>query len=592
MRTHAIGAHVQKDGTLFRVWAPFAKKVEVLTPEAHEMQREDRGYYSLFVNGIKDRDLYKFRLNDQQEFPDPASRFQPEGVHGPSQVLDPEFPWTDQKWKGLPLEELVIYEFHVGSFTSQGTFSAVMPHLRRLKDLGVNAIEIMPVAQFPGTRNWGYDGVGLFAPQSSYGDQEISPVELKKLVNSCHEIGLAVILDVVYNHLGPEGNYLSQWGPYFQEKYRTPWGAAVNFDGPGSDEVRNFFLENARQWIEDYHMDGLRLDAIHAIVDMSSVPFLSQLSDLVHELGSKAGRTVHVIAESESNDSRILMPTIQGGLGMDAQWADDLHHAIHALLTHEHRGYYSDYGKAKQLAQIYKQGVLFQGEYSEYRQRSHGRSYKNISRHRLVVCTQNHDQVGNRAQGERLSTLTSKNKLKAGVAWVFLSGGLPLLFMGEEIAENAPFLYFVEPGDDKLLEAVREGRKNEFSEFHDGGDIPDPGSKRSLLKSRPRWERLQTDLEAREMHAYYKKLILLSKWIRKEKFFDSDHLQVRLSPDESLLSVEGHSSGEGLHMYFSLSETSQEIVLPQGKLEILFESEPFEGKTLKPFGVVVLREQK
>ncbi|KYG63801.1 hypothetical protein AZI86_13335 [Bdellovibrio bacteriovorus] len=526
MDTKRIGAHVSGNNVEFRVWAPQAEKVEVLLPEAHLLSPEEKGYFSARIPGIKAGQLYKFRLNGKEELPDPASRFQPEGVHGPSQVVDEPFSWSDQSWKGVPLEELVIYELHVGTFTAEGTFLAVKNHLARLKDLGITAIEIMPVSQFPGKRNWGYDGVSPFAPQNSYG-QKNAPEELKSLVNECHKHGIAVILDVVYNHMGPEGNYLPKWGPYFQDKYKTPWGEALNFDGEHSDEVRHYFLQNVRQWIEEYHFDGLRLDAIHAILDTSARPFLAEATDLAHDLAEKLDRHVWMIAESDGNDPRVLQSTREGGLGFDAQWADDLHHCIHSNLTKENEGYYSDYVGEEKILDVFKHGTYFRGQYSDFRKRRHGRPYSLKDRHRLVVCAQNHDQIGNRARGERLGSLVDEEKLKAAAALNLLSGGMPLIFMGEEIGESNPFAYFVDHTDKELRTAVREGRKKEFAAFTWKGEIPDPGAEETFNKSKPQWSELNSE-RGKKFTALYKSLINTSKELRRRKVWNHPDLEVKI----------------------------------------------------------------
>ncbi|RYZ67410.1 MAG: malto-oligosyltrehalose trehalohydrolase, partial [Proteobacteria bacterium] len=442
------------------LWSPESKSVELQLkksgasksePAFISMDRDELGYFKVLVPDAAAGDRYKFRLNKKESYPDPASRFQPNGPHEDSEVVDSKFEWTDQAWRGQDLKEIVIYELHVGTFSEAGTFKGIAEKIPHLKEMGLNAIEIMPIAQFAGKRNWGYDGVGLFAAHNTYGGTENPVTALKSLINECHANGISVFLDVVYNHIGPEGNYLPKFGPYFQSKYKTPWGDALNFDGDWSDEVRHFFLQNARQWLEEFHFDGLRLDAVHAIFDTSARPFLEDLTRLKKEIEAQRKIPLHLIAESEANDSRILMPYEEGGLALDGQWADDLHHVVHTLTTGEHDGYYSDYGKLEQLATVFQDGVVFHGEFSEARHRSHGRRYDKIERTRLVVCSQNHDQIGNRMKGERLLTLTNFEKQKLAAACALLSPGLPLLFMGEEFAETAPFLYFIDHTDKDLL---------------------------------------------------------------------------------------------------------------------------------------------
>ena len=483
--TGVMGATYLGDGRCrFLVWAPLAEQVELhLVSPREEMvplQRGERGYASAVVEGVEPGSRYFYRLHGQQDFPDPASRFQPQGVHGPSQVAQPHFAWDDGQWSGLPLSDYVIYELHVGTFTPEGTFDAVIPYLDELKELGLTALELMPVAQFPGGRNWGYDGVYPFAVQNSYG----GPEGLKRLVNACHQRGLAVVLDVVYNHLGPEGNYLANYGPYFTERYRTPWGPALNFDGPDSDEVRRFFIDNALFWSSEYHLDALRLDALHAIVDLSPQPFVAELAATVRRDRARWNRKFYLMAESDLNDVRLVRSPALGGYGLDAHWNDDFHHALHTLLTGEQTGYYADFGRVEQLAKAWREGFIYSGEYSPYRRRRHGSSSRDIAAERLVVFGQNHDQIGNRLGGERLSQLVSFEALKLAAGVVLLSPFLPLLFMGEEYGEVAPFWYFVSHSDPALIEAVRKGRQEEFAAFQWPGEPPDPLDEATFVRAR------------------------------------------------------------------------------------------------------------
>ncbi|MBU4448409.1 MAG: malto-oligosyltrehalose trehalohydrolase, partial [Proteobacteria bacterium] len=418
----SLGATYLGEGrSRFLVWAPLAEQVEVRLVSPREdivpLQRGERGYFSAVVAGVEPGSHYFYRLNGQQDFPDPASRFQPQGVHGPSQVAARRFSWDDGHWSGLPLRDYVIYELHVGTFTPEGTFDAVIPYLDELKELGLTALELMPVAQFPGGRNWGYDGVYPFAVQNSYG----GPLGLKRLVNACHQRGLAVVLDVVYNHLGPEGNYLANYGPYFTQRYRTPWGPALNFDGPDSDEVRRFFIDNALFWSSEYHIDALRLDALHAIVDLSPQPFVAELAATVRRARERWNRKFFLMAESDLNDVRLVRSPDLGGYGLDGHWNDDFHHALHTLLTGEQTGYYADFGRLEQLAKAWREGFIYSGEYSPYRRRRHGSSSRDIAAERLVVFAQNHDQIGNRLGGERLSQLISFEALKLAAGAMLLS---------------------------------------------------------------------------------------------------------------------------------------------------------------------------
>jgi maltooligosyltrehalose trehalohydrolase len=407
-----IGAYPLGEGRYrFSVWAPLVERVELkLTSPVRRLiplTQDEQGYWQGEVEGIPPGPVdYLYRLHTAAgvvERPDPASRCQPYGVHGPSRVVDPHFDWQDQGWKGIPLSQWILYELHVGTFTPEGTFAAIIPRLPQLVELGVNVLELMPVAQFPGERNWGYDGVYPYAVQTSYG----GAAGLKALVNACHQQGLAVVLDVVYNHLGPEGNYLGDFGPYFADKYRTPWGKAMNFDGPYSDGVREFFLQNAEYWLEEFHLDGLRLDAVHAIYDFSAYPFLQELAERVDALEARTGWPRVLVAESDLNDVRLITPRKQGGYGLDAQWCDDFHHSVHTLLTGEKTGYYQDFGQLEHLAKAYRESYVYSGQYSRYRARRHGNSAVSRPGSQFVICIQNHDQVGNRMLGERLSQLTS-----------------------------------------------------------------------------------------------------------------------------------------------------------------------------------------
>ena len=483
-----LGANRLADGRWeFLLWAPNARSVSLHLLHSGElltMAPLSRGYFRRTVENLEPDTRYFFQLDGARELPDPASRFQPEGVHGPSEVVDlNQFHWTDQSWQGRTLERSIFYEIHVGTYTAQGTFDALIPHIPELVELGITTVELMPVAQFPGSRNWGYDGVYPFAPQNSYG----GPEPLQRFVNAAHEQGLSVALDVVYNHLGPEGNYLNAYGPYFTDRYRTPWGQALNFDGAGSDEVRRFFIENALYWLENYHFDALRLDAVHGIFDFSARHFLTEIKSAVGALSKRLGRMIHCIAESDLNDSRLLLNHEQGGYDLDAQWSDDFHHSVHRLLTGEDRGYYADFGGIGPLAATLRDGWYYKGQYSHYRQRRHGNSPRGIAASQVVVCNQNHDQVGNRAAGERLSSLVNFEALKLAAGITLLSPFVPLLFMGEEYGETAPFQYFTSHGDPELVEAVRRGRREEFAAFGWEAEkaVPDPQDESTFLRSKP-----------------------------------------------------------------------------------------------------------
>lgn len=503
-----IGADYQGGGNCrFTVWAPLRRHValHLLSPREMliPMREEPGGYWRTGVEGVPPGALYRFCLDEEIERPDPASHCQPMGAHGPSQVVDHHaFSWEDPEWNGVDLSQMILYEIHTGTFTPEGTLEAIIPRLKTLQELGINTLSLMPLAQFPGDRNWGYDGVYPYAVQSSYG----GPYALKRLVNACHSRGMAVILDVVYNHLGPEGNYLWAFGPYFTDKYRTPWGASINFDDAHSDEVRRFFIDNALFWLTDYHLDGLRLDAIHAIVDTSARPFLQELSGRIAAYGAKVGRPCWLIAESDLNDVRVIVPEAEYGLGIDAQWCDDFHHSLHTLLTGEQQGYYVDFGSVRHLVKALREGFVYSGEYSAFRKRRHGSSSRSRPASQLVVFSQNHDQVGNRRLGERLASLVDLESLKLAGAVVLLAPYIPLLFMGEEYGETAPFHYFVSHSDEALVELVRLGRREEFQAASWENGIPDPQMPETFARSKINWE-LQKEGHHQALRRYYRELI-------------------------------------------------------------------------------------
>jgi maltooligosyltrehalose trehalohydrolase len=533
--------------------------VRIVAPEERvvELAPAPCGYFRGGASGVGPGTRFFYRLDDRLERPDPASRFQPAGVHGPSEVAASQFEWGDQNWRGLPLEDFVLYEIHVGTFTREGTLDAIVPRLDALKDLGITAIELMPVAQFPGGRNWGYDGVYPFAVQDSYG----GPAGLKRLVNACHQRGLAVVLDVVYNHLGPEGSYLADFAPYFTDRYHTPWGSAINFDGPGSDEVRRFFIENALQWVKEYHMDGLRLDAVHAIVDPSARPFLEELGAAVHQEAQRLHRHVQVIPESDRNDPRMVEEVAAGGYGLDAVWNDDFHHALHALLTEERTGYYSDFGKLEDLGKAWREGFVYSGQYSSYRQRRHGRSARHLPAGRFVVFGQNHDQVGNRMQGERLSHLVPFERLKLAAAVVLLSPYLPLLFMGEEYGEPAPFQFFVSHSDKGLIEAVRKGRGEEFSAFGWGGEVPDPQNEATFLRSKLDWE-LQKQAPHSALRSFYRELIRFRRDLPALAKLSNAELEASVHEKEQVLFIVRGREDDAVALAFHFGGEALTIRLP------------------------------
>ncbi len=563
---HALGAlHSGKGRCEFCVWAPLAETVEVhfLAPREQSVPliRMERGYYQAIVEDIEPGSLYFYRLNGKIERPDPASRFQPHGVNGPSQVVDLRFGWEDHFWSGLPLQDYVIYELHVGVFTPEGTFDAIIPHLPELKALGITAIELIPIAQFPGSRNWGYDGVFPFAVQNSYGE----PDELKKLMNACHQQGLAVVLDVVYNHLGHEGNYFGDFAPYFTDHYRTPWGPAVNFDGPHSDEVRYFFIQNALYWLKEFHIDSLRLDALHAIVDTSAQPFLRELATAVHALGERLKRRVYLFAESDRNDTIFIRSPESGGYGLDALWNDDFHHALHVLLTGEQNGYYRDFTGSNHLGKAFTDGFVYTRQYSTYRQRRHGISSRDVRASKLGVFAPNHAHVGNRMLGERLSQLVSFEKLKLAAGVVLLSPFLPLLFMGEEYGETAPFLYFINHSNPELIDATRQGRRHEFSAFAWQGEPADPQDESTFLRCK-----LNHELRRQGQHSvlseFYKKLLQLRKESAALAQLNKETVQVTSYESERVMVVRRWADAEEVFIVFNFgdSHASPKLSLPGG----------------------------
>ena len=568
-----IGADYQGSGRCeFTVWAPFLKEVavQIVAPEKRllPMQKNEEGYWKLTATDVKPGTLYFYQLEGTTDRPDPASKFQPQGVHGPSQAIDSNaFTWNDHQWSGIPLEEMIIYELHVGTFTPAGTFTAIIPQLPELSRLGVNAIEIMPVAQFPGDRNWGYDGVYPYAVQNSYG----GPEGLKQLVDAAHQQGIAVILDVVYNHFGPEGNYISQYGPYFTETYRTPWGSAVNFDDAHSKGVRNYFIENALYWLQDYHFDALRLDAIHAIYDLGAKHFLQELSEKVATL-STGGRKKYLIAESDLNDVRVIRDREVGGQGMDAQWSDDFHHSLHTLLTSEQIGYYQDFGKCEQLAKAFKESFVYSWQYSPERRRYHGSDASAFPGHQFVVCTQNHDQVGNRMLGERMSHLVSFEGAKLAAGALLLSPNIPLLFMGEEYGEVSPFLYFVSHTDPDLVEAVRAGRKKEFSAFHLEGEYSDPQGPETFQKSQLRWED-RKEGKHKVLWELHQLLIQFRRTIPALKNLDKQNLEASSVEEDKLLLLRRWSSESQIFAILNFNTKNVTLkTLPNGNWQKILDS--------------------
>ncbi len=480
---------------MIAVWAPRARAAELESGgRALALEPIEGGWWRAGAADLPAGADYAFRIDGKGPFPDPRSPWQPSGVHGPSRALDhAQFAWRDSGWQPPPFASGIIYELHVGTFTQEGTFLSAIARLDHLARLGVTHIELMPVAEFAGSRGWGYDGVDLFAPHHAYG----GPEGLKRLVDACHAHGLGVILDVVYNHLGPEGNYLGVYGPYLSDRCRLPWGEMVNFDGPDSSEVRRFFIDNALMWLRDYHVDGLRLDAVHAILDQSPLHFLEQLASEVKDLASRLGRPKVLIAESDLNDPRLVRPQEAGGYGLDALWNEDYHHALHTALTGEKDGYYRDFRGLADVAKALTKGFVYDGIYSAFRRRRQGRSAAGVPGGSFVGFLQNHDQVGGRVAGERLSRLVSPQETKVGAALVFAAPFIPMLFQGEEWGASSPFFYFAEHDDRQVVEAVRRGRKDAAVTLgQDPEAVLDPQAEETFLRSKLDW----TEIE-REPHA-------------------------------------------------------------------------------------------
>ena len=557
-----IGPQISGNTCHFTVWAPLRQSMEILFLHPFNktipMIRDEYGYWTVSAEEILQGVLYKYKLDGLLVRPDPASQSQPGGVSGPSEVKDlKKYLWSDNSWTNIPLESMIFYELHTGTFSNEGDFKGIIRRLDYLLDLGINAIELMPVGQFPGQRNWGYDVSFPFAVQNSYGGAE----GLMKLVDTCHQRGIAVILDVIYNHLGPKGNYLDDFGPYFTERYKTPWGKAINYDDSYSDGVRNYFIQNALMWLEYFHIDGLRLDAVHAIYDFSARHIMQELSEHVGQLSERTGRKHYLIAESALNDSRYINSINTGGYGLDAQWNDDFHHSLHTLATGEKKGYYIDYSDPEMLVKAFTSGYAYDGKYSEYRKRCFGNSSKANPGFQFVVFSQNHDQTGNRKYGERLSALVSFEMLKVIAGALFISPFLPLLFMGEEYAEIKPFLYFTDHGDKELNRLVREGRQKEFeSFFHENENpAPDPSDIETYIKSKLSSDPFSGN-DSKAMFNYYKTLIGLKKNHPVLKKCDKDN--IRTDCNGKVLSIERWHNENRIIAYLNFSDQPVVRFLP------------------------------
>jgi maltooligosyltrehalose trehalohydrolase len=607
-----IGASVLAESLVkFRVWAPEAKTMHVKVRDMQPvvLNQGRCGYFEGQVPGAYTGDEYIYIINNSMERPDPASRFQPDGVHGPSMIIDPEgATWRDEGWTGIELDDYIIYELHVGTFTQEGTFDSVVRRLPYLVDLGVTAIELMPVAQFPGDRNWGYDGVYPFAPQNTYG----GPEGLKKLIDACHVLGLAVILDVVYNHLGPEGNYLRDFSPwYFTDRYKTPWGDAINFDGPHSDHVRRYYIDNALYWICEYHIDALRVDAVHGIFDFGALHFLKELAAAVHSHAARLERKIYVMAESDLNDVKVINPPQRGGHGLDAQWNDDFHHALHALITDERHGYYKDFGNIGQLKKAFSDGFVYSGQYSQFRNRKHGSSSKQRPGSQFIVFLQNHDQVGNRALSERLSVTQTLEKLKLAAGVVLLSPFLPLFFMGEEYGEMGPFKYFTSFSDGNLAKAVWTGRQKDFAVLESEGEIADPQDEAVFIESKLRFISDRSSLQT-VLFKFYKELLRLRKTAPCLRQLSKKHMKVKGFRKEKILSIHRWAGEDQILCLFNFNEKVQQVpmIFPGRWTRVLDSSSEIFGGSgsadsdamllgpagnpfgLNPFSLVVLKRER
>ncbi|MDJ1469844.1 malto-oligosyltrehalose trehalohydrolase [Xanthocytophaga flava] len=576
-----IGAFWNNGKSSFTVWAPLVSKVELEITSSNQeigkrilpMKSEDFGYWTLEVEDVTIGDRYGYKLDDSQAYPDPASRSQPGGVQELSEVIASQsFEWNDQQWKGRPLSEMIIYELHVGTFTTEGTFDAIIEKLDYLLELGVNTIELMPVAQFSGNRNWGYDGVFPFAAQNSYG----GPEGLKRLVDACHQKGIAVFLDVVYNHIGPEGSCMHHYGPYFSTKYTPVWGHPFNFDEPYSDEVRNYFIENALMWFDECHIDALRLDATDHILDFGSKHFLMELSEEVKALKERNRKQYVLVAERDLNDVTVLRSFDQCGYEFDGQWLDNFHHALRTLATNDRGHYYADFGEITHLQKAFEQTYVYNGTYSNYRKRTHGVSAQAYDYSRFVVFSQNHDQVGNRLLSDRLSTQVSFDMLKVVAGTYLLSPYVPLLFMGEEYAETNPFYYFISHYDLELIQAVREGRKKEFMGFQkEGMEYLDPQSEDTFLQSKLSWK--YQEGEHLEMWNYYRKLIQIRKSHPVFRNFNRENVKSWIDKDAVLLWSQDPITPEDcvLLCIANFGKSINEIALPEGTWELVLDSQLF-----------------
>ena len=560
-RTIGLTFNEENGTATIRVWAPEAKQVQLKTDQLQlALAQEEMGYWSASTDAIVPGDRYQMAI-DGQLFPDPASLSQPEGVHGRSEVLNLSCEWQDANWRNPALEDYIIYEVHTGTFSEAGTFEGIAARLDHLLELGITAVEIMPVAAFPGERNWGYDGVFPFAVQHSYGGAR----GLQEFIQLCHAKGLAVILDVVYNHLGPEGNYLPEFGPYFTSKYQSPWGAAINFDDANCDGVRQFVIENVLMWFRDFHVDALRLDAVHAIKDYSALHLLQEIRQYTDELMQESGKVHYLLAECDLNDPRYISPVSNNGMGMDGQWVDEFHHALRRSAGEEARGYYADFSGVADLAKSFEDAYVYTGAYSQERKRRFGQPATGHPGRQFIVFSQNHDQVGNRMLGERSSQLYSFGMQKLMAAAVLFSPYVPLLFMGEEWAASSPFLYFVSHGDETLIQQVREGRSAEFAEMHAGGTAPDPQDPETFEASKLKWTELSS-APGQQLFNWYKLLIGLRKSEPMLRCQEHSITKTHVYEEERCLVLERSATDSGslICCFLNFSAVPARLSLPPG----------------------------
>lgn len=568
-----IGADFQYGTCRFSVWAPYCNQVTLSLTKDHQyfaMEKAGEGYWAFETEGLEPNTEYMYRLDGKDVKPDPASHFQPNGVFGSSTLVDHDaFVWKDRDWHGLDIKDSVFYELHVGTFTPEGTFRAMLSRVKELSEFGINAIELMPITQFSGQRNWGYDGVFPFAVQNTYGN----PDELKALVNECHLQNVALFVDFVYNHLGPEGNCLNDYGPYLSSNRMGRWGPTVNLDGPLNEGVRNYFLENTLHWLSHYHIDGIRLDAVLSMQDTSPKHFLQELNEKVHSYAETTGKKFHLIAESGFNEPKVLTPTQQGGFGFDAQWLDDFQHALFTLLTGEKEGYYRNYGNLQDLIEVLSDAYVYVGGELEFKRKAPSESYSWTPADKFVVFSQNHDQVGNRLLGDRLTSIAGFEAAKLAAGLVLMSPYVPLLFMGEEYGETAPFRFFSDYQGKELVDAIRESRKKEFADFHWQGKVPDPQSIETYEKSKINWQ-LRYAGSGEKIAKYYNALIGLRKKLPIFHTKNDRQINSLSRQNENILFIhkQNENSEAGIIANFSNQQTSYSFPFEDGSYVKILDS--------------------